>query len=60
MNNVLRSIVLLLVATGLAGGINAQTLTDMGIRQQDDATIKWWMDANPAHALSRGCRRAIQ
>ena len=30
MNDILRSIVLLLVGTGLAGGLNAQTLTDIG------------------------------
>ena len=30
MNNFLRSIVLPLIATGLAGGLSAQTLTDIG------------------------------
>jgi hypothetical protein len=30
MTNILRGIVLLLVATGLVGGLNAQTLTDIG------------------------------
>jgi len=41
----MKRIILALFALTVFGATARDLKTDMGIRQQDDATMKWWRDA---------------